>query len=245
MTVLGTLSAFNGLNALEAAVQELPHLTLNFYSYGILMRRRLENGGETEYPVSPEQLATALSAKVRFETGLLSSNTLYVATEGIQKLIVDYRKPQQTALFLDGSETSVRVPLPGLVMIRVTSANDNPRYGVYAVKRRPTTLDMPLFLAPLPNMDSHSVCWGSVKKVSPEGLANSTLDEDWTLLLGSIFTSHSVHGKSKSHPADIRQKLINVEKGGARRYPTGDLVKLDFTLSDVIRKVQHDSSTRF
>src|ERR1041385_7868067 len=133
-------SAFNGLNALEAAVQELPHLTLNFYSYGILMRRRLESGGETEYAVSPEQLATALSAKVRFETGLLSGDTLYLATEGIQKIVVEYRKPQKTALFLDGSDTPVRVPLPGLVMLRVTTANDNPRYSVYAVKRGPTSL---------------------------------------------------------------------------------------------------------
>src|SRR5258707_9608339 len=99
MTMPINTSASAGLNALDAAVRELPHLTLNFYSYGIIMHRRLENGGETEYAVSPEQLATALSAKVRFETGLLSSNTLYLATEGIQKIVVEYRRPQKTALF--------------------------------------------------------------------------------------------------------------------------------------------------
>src|SRR5215813_9672298 len=163
-----TSNAFNGLNALETAVQELPHLTLNFYSYGILMRRRLEAGGETEYAVSPEQLATALSAKVRFETGLLLGDTLYLATEGIQKIVVEYRKPQKTALFLDGSETPVHVPLPGLVMLRVTTANDHPRYLIYAVKQRPTTLVCPLFHLPLPNTSSQHVCWGDVRKVSPE-----------------------------------------------------------------------------
>jgi hypothetical protein len=215
---------------------------LNFYSYGILMRRRLETGGESEYAVSAEQLATALSAKVRFETGLLSGNTLYLATEGIQKIVAEYRKPQKTALFLDGSETPVRVPLPGLVMLRVTTANDNPRYGVYAVKHRPTTLTAPLFLAPLPNMDSRSVCWGSVKKISPDGLASTTLAEDWTSLLGSVFTNHGVNNKSKSHANDIRRKLLEVEKAGSRRYPTGDLVQLDFTLSDILKKVQHETS---
>ena len=55
MTSQDTLSAFNGLNALEVAVQELPHLTLRFYSYGIMLHRRLENGGETEYAVSPDR----------------------------------------------------------------------------------------------------------------------------------------------------------------------------------------------
>src|SRR5258706_8220820 len=140
-----------GLVALDQAIQEPPRLTLNFYSYGILMRQRRDDGGETEYAVSPEQLATALSAKVRFETGLLSSNTLYLATEGIQKIVVEYRRPQKTALFLDGSEMPVCVPLPSLIMVRVTTANDNPRYGIYAVKVRPTAISVPLYLAPLPN----------------------------------------------------------------------------------------------
>ena len=243
--MIDTSNVLNGLNALETAVQEQPHLTLNFYSYGILMRRRLDTGGESEYAVSPEQLATALSAKVRFETGLLAGNTLYLATEGIQKVVVEYRKPQKTALFLDGSETPVRVPLPGLVMLRVTTANDNPRYGVYAVKRRPTTLDASLFLAPLPNMDSRSVCWGTVKKVSPEALVNTSLSEDWTSLLGSVFTNHGVNNKSKSHPNDIRRKFLEVEKAGSRRYPTGDLIPLDFSLDDILKKVQNESSTYF
>ena len=227
----------DGLSALDAAIQELPQLTLNFYSYGIMMRRRLPEGGETEHAVSPEQLATALSARVRFESGLLSMNTLYLATEGVKRMVVEYRPAQKTALFLEGSESAVRVPLPGLLMLRVTTANDNPRYAIYAVKGRPTTLDSALYYAPLPNIGRSDVCWGTVKKVSDAALAGSDLAEDWRQLLGSPFTSHSVHGKSKSHPDDIRQKLITLEQRKSRTYPTRDLLKLDFTLAELLRKV--------
>lgn len=89
---------------------------------------------------------------MRFDTGLLSDNTLLVQQEGVKKIVVEYRPPQKTGLYLDGSETALRVPLPGLLLIRVTAEDKNPQYGVYAVKKRPPTLNEPLFHAPLPNV---------------------------------------------------------------------------------------------
>jgi len=77
-----------------------------------------------------------------------------------------------------------------------------------------------------------------LKKVSPEALAGSNLAEDWRMLLGSIFTNHSVHGKSQSHPQDIRQKFVELEQRQARVYPTRDLTKLTMTLADVLERVQ-------
>ncbi len=227
----------NGLDALDEAIQELPLLTLNFYSYGIIMRRRTPDGGETEHAVSPEQLATTLSARIRFESGLLSMNTLYLSTEGVKRTVVEYRPPQKTALFLEGSESPVRVPLPGLLMLRITTANDNPRYAIYAVNRRPSTLNAALYYAPLPNIGHSDVCWGTVQKVSDAALASTDLTEDWRQLLGSPFTSHSVSGKSKTHPDDIRQKLISLEQRKSRVYSSRDLIKLNFTLADLLRKV--------
>src|SRR5262249_20805200 len=153
-------------SALDEAIQEQPQLTLNFYSYGILMRQRRDDGSETEFAVSPEQLATVLSAKVRFESGLLRDSTIYLCAEGVKRIVVEYRPPQTTAVFLDGTDHPVRVPLPGLLMLRVTTASDNPRYAIYAVKDRPQTLDAVLYHAPLPNVGRSDVCWGSVKKVS-------------------------------------------------------------------------------
>src|SRR5258708_6889449 len=236
MTALSN-GIYDGLSVLEQAIQEKPKLTLNFYSYGIMMRQCLEDGGETEHAVSPEQLATALSAKVRFESGLLSSNTLCLCAEGVKRTVVEYRPPQKTALFLDGSDHPICVPLPGLLMIRVTNSNDNPRYAIYAVKDRPTTLDVTVYYAPLPNVGYTDVCWGSVKKVSTESLTGSNLVEDWQQFLGSLFTNHSVSRKSKSYPNDIRAKLISLEARKARVYPRRDLIKVDLKLSEILKKV--------
>jgi len=131
--------------------------------------------------------------------------------------VVEYRPPQKTALHIDGSDVPFRVALPGLMMIRTTTSGDHPKYSIFAVKDRPTTFQAPLFLAPLPNVYADgAVCWGSVQKVSVEALAGSNLAEDWRMLLGSLFTAHSVSGKSRSQPQDIRKKLTELD---ARKSP--------------------------
>lgn len=219
---------------LQTALNELPSLSLDFYSYGVLMRKR-EGGAVTEYAVDPAQVAVALAAKVTFNTGLLSGDTLLVRQEGVKKLVVEYRKPQKTGIYLDGSETALRVPLPSMLMIRTTSEDRNPNYAVYAVKRRPQTFETDLYLAPLPNVfNSGSICWGSVQRVSDEALANTSLAEDWSMLLGSLFGDHACNGKSRSHPQDIRKKLIELEVKAAKRYPTADLIPAKKTLAQVL-----------
>jgi hypothetical protein len=199
------------------------------------MLRKQEGEMISEYAVDPAQIALALAAKVTFETGLLSGNTLLVRQDGMKKLVVEYRPPAKTGLFLDGSETALRVPLPGLVMIRVTTEGNAPQYGVYAVKRRPETLDVPLFHAPIPNVfGSGAICWGTVPKVDADALRGASLTNDWTMLLGSAFGDHACGGKSKRQPHDIRKLLIELESGKAKRYPTGDLIPVKKTLGQVI-----------
>lgn len=117
----------------------------------------------------------------------------------------------------------------------LTSENKNPQYGVFAVKKRPTTLNEPLFHAPLPNVfASGSVCWGTVPQVDESGLQNISLAGDWAVLLGSRFNDHGVSGKSKSHPSDIRQMLIALEGRKARTYPKSDLLPVKKTLAQVL-----------
>ncbi|GAB4523712.1 MAG: hypothetical protein OHK0046_37670 [Anaerolineae bacterium] len=219
---------------LQAALSEQPSLSLDFYSYGVMLRKR-EGDAVTEYAVDPAQVAVALAAKITFDTGLISGDTLLVRQEGVKKTVVEYRKAQLTGIFLDGSETALRVPLPPLLMIRVTNENRSPSYGVYAVKRRPASLDVKLFQTPLPNVfNSGSICWGSVQRVSDTALSGTSLAEDWSQLLGSSFGDHACSGKSKSHPRDIRQKLIELEAKGAKRYPTSDLIPAKKTLAEVL-----------
>ncbi len=219
-------------------MQEQPSLILSFYSYGVMLHKR-DGDAVVEYPVDPAQIAVALAAKVTFDTGLLVADTLLVRQDGLKKLVVEYRAPSKTGLFLDGSETALRVPLPPLLMIRTTVEDKNPQYQVYAVKERPTTLDIPLFYAPVPNVfHSGSICWGSVRRVTDASLQGNSLSEDWATLLGSSFGSHSVNGKSKSHPADIRQKLIALDQRKARVYPLSDLLPVKRTLAQVLGDAQ-------
>ncbi len=225
---------------MTTALQTKPTLTIDFYPFGIILHRRLEDGGMTEYAVSPAQLAEALAVKVKFETGLLTGNTLYIASEGIRKVVIDYRSPQKTALWLDGSEAPLTIPLPGLLLSRVTTANESPQYGIYAVSNRPDTLDVPLFHAPLPNIgmgNASAICWGNVRKVSRESLLQNRLDEDWKLLLGSVFTNHSVGGKSKLYRDDIRKQFVALEKRKARKYPVSDLMATKLTFGQWLEKL--------
>lgn len=184
---------------LQTALNEEPSLSLDFYSYGVMLRKH-EGDAVTEYAVDPAQVAVALAAKITFDTGLISGDTLLVRQEGVKKTIVEYRKAQLTGVSLDGSEVALRVPLP-----------------------------------PLPNVfNSGSICWGSVQRVSDTALSGTSLAEDWSQLLGSSFGDHAVSGKSKSHPRDIRQKLIELEAKGAKRYPISDLIPAKKTLAEVL-----------
>lgn len=222
---------------MQTALQEPPSLTLEFYSYGVLLRKRI---GESvsEYAVDPSQVAAALAAKVTFDTGLLNAPTLLVRQEGLRKLVVEYRAPQKIGLYVDGSDIPLRVPMPGLLLMRYTIDHERPKYGVYAVKKRPDTLAIPLFSAPLPNVGTMGgICWGTVRLASQQALQGCTLREDWSVLLGSPFGDHSVNGKSQSHPADIRQLLIALEKRKARVYPKRDLVPLGQTLAEMMTEV--------
>ena len=147
---------------LQTALNEEPSLSLDFYSYGVMLRKR-EGDTLTEYAVDPAQVAVALAAKVTFDTGLLSGDTLLIRTEGVKKTVVEYRKGQKTGVYLEGSETALGIPLPPLLMIRTTNEDRNPNHAVYAVKRKPISLDVALFQAPLPNVfNSGSICWGTV-----------------------------------------------------------------------------------
>jgi len=187
----------------------------------------------------PAQVALALAAKVTFDTGLISGNTLLVRQNGVKRTVVDYRPPQKTGLFLDGSETALRVPLPGMILIRVTTDDKAPQYAVFAVKRRPENFDTPLFHAPIPNVfSSGSICWGTVPRVEDAALHGSSLANDWTMLLGSAFGDHAVGGKSKRQSQDIRKLLIELEGKKATRYPTGDLLPVKKTLAQVLGDAQ-------
>jgi hypothetical protein len=73
-----------------------------------------------------------------------------------------------------------------------------------------------------------------VSRVSQQALTGTDLTEDLKLFLGSTFTAHSVSGKSRSEPHDIRRKLAELEGRKARVYPKRDLVSTRSTLTEAL-----------
>lgn len=210
-------------------------LTLRWFTYGITMRQKTD-AGWTEYPVSPADVATALTTTMSVDTGILAPDTLYVRVEGAQRTIAGYRRPQKTALWLEGSDTPVHTPLPGLILIRTTTSNHNPAYSIWAVTERPIDTAATLYHTPLPNIYAHGgVCWGTVKRVDDASLIHTSLDEDWAQILGSSFGNHNVHNKSRKHPDDVREMYFELERRRARVYPRKDLIEAKRTLSDVLK----------
>lgn len=215
-------------------------MELLFYPQGII-RRQHDERGVVETPLAAEDLARVLAGvqkPVTWNTGILSTNTLLVGEQFGGRLIIEYRPPQMTGLWLEGSEEPVRIPLPGLVLLRHLSTGERPSYRLYAVKRRPKTDKTKLYQCPLPNTYSHGgICWGTVAAPTADKLQAVTLEADWAVLIGSRFGDHVVNSKSRKHPKDIRKMLLEIEAAKATAYPLDDLQLSGTTFGEAVKKM--------
>src|SRR5574341_2391954 len=91
-----------GPAALQRAIDEQPALTVAFYSFGCVMRKKTD-AGTTEYPVSTQDIASALASNITFSTGILNPNTICILEEGAKRTVVEFRSPQKTFLWLEGA----------------------------------------------------------------------------------------------------------------------------------------------
>lgn len=203
-----------------------PRLVLTFYDHAVILRK-IEQTGTREYPVDPTALSKALAAESRFSTGLLPPYTLSVAQSGALGRVIGYRPAGKVGLWLEGATDAVRIPLPPLVLMRNTRDQRVAGYNIFAVKGFPKSPKTRLYNAPFPN-NSGSVCWGTVARPSAKALGSASLEEDWTLFLGSRFGNHSPGGKSQRQPQDIRKLYLEIE--GTEKYPLDDLVYAEQTL---------------
>jgi hypothetical protein len=142
--------------------------------------------------------------------------------------------PAIEGLWLDGEADALRVPLPGFVVRRKWDGSTSPRYSIWAVKDRPTTLQAQLYRAPLPNVSPDGSCWGTVKHPPPEVMhATNALDADWQVFIGSRFGNHARHGKSQRFQDDIIAMWRHLDETQADEYPLDDLVEYN-TLDEVL-----------
>ena len=116
---------------------------------------------------------------------------------------------------LEGA-VSVTVPFPRLLFL----AKGQSAY-LWAVKQKTFNSKQRLYQVPLPNADSSGeLCFGSNLKPSA---SIDTVERIWQTWWGGIFNHHTIGGKSKQHPQDIRWQLW--ESKGKKGYPVKDLVE--------------------
>jgi PRTRC genetic system protein B len=218
---------------LTQALSDQPELTLRFYPYGIILQKADDNGAQVEYAIAPENLSRIFTQNHTFTTGLLNDDVLFMIEKSDKQLIATYRKPQITGIFLEGIMGPLRVPLPGLVLIRKVMDGRTSSYYLFAVKQRPRKETAPLYHAPLPNFysSSGSMCTGSVSM--PEPVHNSTA-ADWEAILGSSFGNHMAGGRCESEPTDVRKLLQRLHDNNAKRFPTTELLKSNQRLQDFL-----------
>lgn len=171
----------------------------------------------------------------RWNSGILGKNTLMVGEQFGGQLVVEYRPPQMTGIWLEQSDEPVRLPMPGLLLLRHMKPNQRPTYLMYAVLKRPMKTGVKLFNVPLPNTyDDGRICWGSVAAPGKDKLHPVDLEADWNVLLGSKFGDHSVHSKSVKYHGDIRKMLIEIDREKPARYPYKDLLPCKMKLSEIL-----------
>lgn len=180
----------------------------------------------SEYPVDPETISQRLMRDVKpekFTTGFISQ-TLYYSKQSTHRIIAEYRPPQMTGLWFDGSDEPVKVPLPGLVLIADCTGR-HATYRVVAVKKRPQAMDEDIFDAPLPNVTQGNICWGSTARM-PLDENVPDLSAIWMSFFSTPFGNHGVDSKStqRKYAHDVRVLLIDLAQRKARTYPTATLV---------------------
>lgn len=203
-----------------------PLMTLTFFPFGIVRTRDTDHGVE-EALLDPEQVRQVLSdaGQVEWTTGLIQPDLLSVTQFGTRKLTVSFRSAQRTGIWLDGIDEPIRVPLPPLVLFKVSEANKPVEYRIFAAHNRPRTGDEPFYIPPLPNIYATGrVCWGSVPRPVSPPEASHSMDDDWNTLLGSGFNDHATGRKSIKFETDVRAALRYVEEQKLGRWPLDDLV---------------------
>lgn len=226
---------WNGLSLAEA-LNEKPALQLSFYSFGVILRKQDSNGAVCEYPIDPATLARILSGQIQFSTGFLGEDILYYQLQGTEKSLLAYLPPQVHGIWLEASSEPLRLPLPGLILLRRSRDESQAEHWVFAVKERPKDKQAKLYHAPLPNVYNHGqICWGNVAQAHIPADDNS-LNAVFRQMLGSPFGNHACQGKSKAEPYDIRKQLLSLsQKKRKQRYPLKDLIPAKTELADLLK----------
>lgn len=198
---------------------------LDLYSDFLLMTRFTAGQATDRFIVDPTDLAAAL-AGLNFNTGLLPENTLFWHRKDGQPGLGVYLPPHHRLVSIRAEARAWRIPLPGLVF-----AGRGYHYQIWAAPERPTRLDQPLYLAPLPNVSPEGVCLGNAPFPQAEP---ATIYQAVDTFFNSRFNHDLSNGKSRQFPDRIIDHWRVLHESQADTYPVEDLIGTNLTLGGLI-----------
>ncbi|MCB2160591.1 prokaryotic E2 ligase family D protein [bacterium] len=142
---------------------------------------------------------------------------VWIRPAGIAKLFVRFGESDKTPL---------KVPLPPLAL----KASRSGQQHVMALKTDHPTLNDRLYLAPFPNHSSGNVCMASGDRQETSKSWLQSMQANFDIYFSSIFSGHTVSGKSKKHPADVRELLADLD--GQSSFPMEELIPAEMTLGE-------------
>lgn len=201
----------------------------------LIVLAKFNQGQRVEhFVVDPEQLAIVLGG-LSLGSALLPKNCLFWGKwQGADRLGV-YVPPQVWPLTVreggqqahsTGSGQAWRVPLPGLIFV-----GHEGDYWLWAVKERPDSAEIPLYIAPVPNISTKGVCHGNVR--FPKA-GCSTIWEAVERFFSSRFNHDLSRGKSRAYPDCVVEQWQALYTAQATVYPLDDLVEAGGTLGAIL-----------
>lgn len=193
--------------------------------------RYRDKAGATAYKfVSPAAVRTAFVHET-IDTGWLPSNVRRWGMGRLGEWLLVTHPPRRYSFTFTADQGNDAATLQ-IVMPALAFFGYGQKYYLWAFTDRELNANTPLFTAPLPNIEGNgAICFG--QNVLPHA-STKTIGEAWNLFLMSPFSNHSVNGKSKAFPEDVRMQLEKLSQANRRRYPLRDLVPLRETASQMI-----------
>ncbi len=175
----------------------------------------------TQYVVDPISMAAALG-NISLTSGLLPANTLFWGRRHNADRLAIYIAPKVHFVPIRDELQAWRVPMPGLVFI-----GHEYHYSCFALKEEPSSLNLPLFHAPCPNVHPEGVCRGN----APFPRAHpSTIWRAVEVFFGSKFNKDLGQHKSRKYPANILDMWRMLDEDEEKTYPLDDLLPANITL---------------
>jgi hypothetical protein len=177
--------------------------------------------------VTAQDVASAFSG-IEQDTGWMPAGVVRTGHNARGAFFVYSAPPQQVKISFTGEHTLFTIPIPRLILVGVDHV-----YYIFASKKAHFDPMEAAYKAPFPNVNTDGrICWGSV---SPPEALPSNARQAWDAFFATQFNADLSSGKSLSETDNVCRLLSILD--GQRKFPTDDLVKESYSISDTIHGI--------